>query len=196
MAKTSTAAIALVSRDVKLSKDADETEVSFPVKFSAGHVVTENEAAQLQATYLRAFLGNVRSYVERGEKSYTSDEILSMWGEYELGAPREEGGETIRVEAALRVALRAKREGLFGMAADPQAVLPRGKGRKGKDGYVSAEDAKAARDAIAQKFLASERDEVKAAIASAEADIRAERKAAADAKAPASAVATASDFDV
>ena len=55
--------------------------------------------------YITRFVGNMRSDIERREKSYTRDELLEKYSNYQLGAvrvPGESALERMRFDAALR----------------------------------------------------------------------------------------------
>lgn len=177
--------------------DKDKFTLDLPVKYGQGHVLTEVEAACLNLYCFERFASNVNAQLKDG-KEHTPSDILKMWSEYAPGAPRERGDneEEINYKAALRVAGE--------LVAAQGKTLPRGGGRKGTNGYVSEEQAKAARDQIVAKVLASEKEATKARLAFFVEQVRAEEEAKrAEAKAKAEAkkagqtkIAGAAELDV
>lgn len=95
-------------------------DVSLPLKFAAGHVLTENQAKVLDAAYQRQFTNNQNALAksraealakattdaERAAKApLTAQQIAALYADYEPnvgGTPRQSAMERIRSDAAWR----------------------------------------------------------------------------------------------
>jgi len=176
---------ATISREFLIAKDT-KVDIAFPVKFRVGHRLTANEAAQLTAHYLRQFTNNKNSAVERNGKTFTSDELIAEWRDYELGAPREGTGQTLHDQAIEAFAREyAKEHNMAWPVAS--AFLPQGVSiRKATDAQKEAAQAKADTQlaAVLAKFAASTNASVVAGIARHEAILREKREAAKASVAP------------
>ena len=94
-----------IDENASLKFSVGDTELEVERKFKSGHVLSAREALALSMFYITRFVGNMRSDIERREKSYTRDELLEKYSNYQLGAvrvPGESALERMRFDAALR----------------------------------------------------------------------------------------------
>lgn len=141
-------------------------EVILPVKFSSGHVLTENQAKVLDAAYQRQFTNNqnagAKSRAEALTKATTdaeraakapmsATEIAALYTDYEPsvgGGPRQSSMEKMRQEAAWRAwtvlvgehndSVAGGGEPIIVKAGNKPVTLPSGKGAPEKRDAMSA----------------------------------------------------------
>jgi hypothetical protein len=141
-------------------------EVTLPVKFAPGHILTDNQAKVLDAAYQRQFTNNQNASAksraealakattdtERNAKQpLTASEIATLYTDYEPsvgGGPRQSSMEKMRSEAAWRAwtVLVGEHNDSISNGGDPVIVkagnkpvgLPSGKGAPEKREAMSA----------------------------------------------------------
>lgn len=105
---TETSAIALGVNTIEIN----DIEVSVPVRFGTGHVLSENEAKVLQAAYERQFTNNQNALAKsRAEGKNATPQpdasaLAALFGEYAPsvgGTPRQSTMDKLRHEAAWRM---------------------------------------------------------------------------------------------
>lgn len=123
-------------------------DITLPVKFGPGHVLTENQAKVLDAAYQRQFTNNqnasAKSRAEAMEKAKTAEEkaakapltaaqIAELYADYEPsvgGTPRQSTMEKLRQDAAWRfwvAMVTDHNDRITAFVADnPEAKMPKG----------------------------------------------------------------------
>lgn len=106
--ETETSTVALGINTIEIN----DTEVSVPVMFGPGHVLTENQAKVIQAAYERQFTNNQNALAKsRSEGKNTTPQpdaakLAEMFQTYEPsvgGTPRQSTMDKLRNEAAWRM---------------------------------------------------------------------------------------------
>lgn len=141
--------VATLTRDVPYA-EGETMEIAFPRKYLSVSDVSDDDLLILDQFRATRFIGNMRSYVERQGKTYTSDEILALYDKYKVGAPREIGsGKSIRERAANATALA-----LLVAQKGASATFKKGDQGKTADRILQAIDDGSASDATRDVFNA------------------------------------------
>ncbi len=73
--------------------------VELPVRFTAGHVLTDNEAKTLDAAYRRQFRNNqdanAKARAAKNEAPLTADELVKLYLDYQPAVEREGNGNAV-----------------------------------------------------------------------------------------------------
>lgn len=109
--------------------------VELPIRFAAGHTLSENEAKVLDAAYQRQFSNNqnaaAKSRREKGEPALTAAELASLYATYEpsIGGRRAADPDKLRNEIADRAWADLIADHNADVKAGGPGVLPKSAGK-------------------------------------------------------------------